>query len=94
MHDQIFEDQDTWTAAEEPGEHLADYAGTLELDTASFEECLTSDWAMLRVQAGSVVGALYGVPGAPVFLFNNGQGQEGSPSYDEFKSVIDSIVNQ
>ncbi len=54
---------------------------TLELDAASFEECLGSEWARLRVQAGGVVGAIYGVPGAPVFLFNNGQGQEGSPSY-------------
>lgn len=94
MHDQIFADQDAWTEASEPGEHFADYAGTLELDTASFEECLGSEWARLRVQAGSVVGALYGVPGAPVFLFNNGQGQEGSPSYDEFKTVIDSILDR
>jgi protein-disulfide isomerase len=94
MHDQIFEDQDSWMAASEPGDLFAEYAGTLDLDTASFEECLDSEWAALRVQAGSVVGALYGVPGAPVFLFNNGQGQEGSPSFDEFKTVIDSIVNQ
>jgi protein-disulfide isomerase len=40
-----------------------------------------------------VLGALYGVPGAPVFLFNNGQGREGSPSLDEFKTILDSIIN-
>ena len=46
------------------------------------------------MQAGNVVAALYGVPKAPVFLFNNGQGQQGSPSFEEFKTVIDSILNQ
>jgi predicted DsbA family dithiol-disulfide isomerase len=64
------------------------------LDLDQFEECLESERAALRVQAGNVVAALYGVPGAPVFLFNNGQGQQGSPSLDEFKAIIDSIVNQ
>ena len=93
MHEQIFEDQDTWTAASEPGEKFAEFAETLELDAAAFQECLASDWAKLRVEAGGVVGAMYGVPAAPIFLFNNGQGQEGSPSFEEFKAVIDSILN-
>ena len=93
MHDQIFEDQEAWTTASDPGSHFADYAEALDLDTAEFEACLDSEWAKLRVQAGSVVGALYGVPGAPIFLFNNGQGQEGSPSFEEFKAVIDSILS-
>jgi protein-disulfide isomerase len=94
MHEKIFADQETWTEADEPGDNFAEYAGELDLDAAAFEECVGTEWANLRVQAGGVVGALYGVPGAPVFLFNNGQGQEGSPSYDEFKTVVESILNQ
>jgi hypothetical protein len=70
------------------------YAESLGLDGAKFEQCLASESAALRVQAGNVVAALYGVPGAPVFLFNNGQGQQGSPTFEEFKAIIDSIVNQ
>ena len=72
---------------------FGDYAEALDLDAAKFEECLDSDWANLRVQAGNVLGALYGVPGAPVFLFNNGSAQQGSPTVEEFKATIDSIVN-
>jgi protein-disulfide isomerase len=92
MHDQIFASQEAWAAASEPGAHFADYAEALDLDMAVFEACLSSEGAMQRAQAGSVVGALYGVPTAPIFLFNNGSGQEGSPSFDEFKAVIDSIL--
>jgi protein-disulfide isomerase len=94
MHALLFENQETWTEASEPGSLFAGYAEELELDVDEFETCLDSDWARLRVQAGGIVGALYGVPGAPVFLFNNGQGREGSPTFEEFQTVIDSILNQ
>jgi protein-disulfide isomerase len=92
MHSQLFEDQDAWTASSQPTEVFAGYAASAELDTDAFVECLDSDWADLRVQAGPVVGSLYGVPGAPVFLFNNGEGQEGSPTFEEFQKVIESIL--
>jgi protein-disulfide isomerase len=94
MHDRLFADQDAWAQAGDAAPLFVGHAEDLGLDTGDFETCLSSDWAQLRVQAGSVVGALYGVPGAPVFLFNNGQGQQGSPSYEEFQTVIDEILNQ
>ncbi len=94
MHDQLFAQQDKWTQAAEPRPLFLSYAQTLGLDTAQFETCLDSDWARMRVQAGSVVAAIYGVPGAPVFLFNNGQGKQGSLPFDEFKTIIDSIIGQ
>jgi hypothetical protein len=84
---------EAWTTAADPQESFVTYAETLGLDTAEFVACLDSDWAKLRVQTGKVAGLLYGVPGAPVFLFSNGQGQQGSPSLDEFKAIIDSMVN-
>jgi protein-disulfide isomerase len=93
MYDQIFEEQEAWTQDAEPGPLFTSYAESLGLDTDEFETCLDSEWAKLRVQAGSVVGALYGVPGAPVFLFNNGQGQQGSPTFEEFQTIIDSILS-
>jgi protein-disulfide isomerase len=93
MHGQLFAEQDTWTSAADPNALFGTYAESLELDTDEFATCLDSDWAKLRVQAGNVVGTLYGVPAAPVFLFNNGSAQQGSPTFDEFKSVIDSIIS-
>ena len=93
MHGVLFDDQEAWTESGDPASLFIGFAESLDLDTAEFEECLDSEWAALRVQAGNVVAALYGVPSAPVFLFNNGQAQQGSPSFDEFKAIIDSIVN-
>jgi protein-disulfide isomerase len=92
MHDQLFAEQATWTAAAEPQPLFSAYAEDLGLDGDEFAACLDSDWARLQVQAGTVVGAMYGVPSAPVFLFNNGQGQQGSPSFEEFKATLDSII--
>jgi protein-disulfide isomerase len=92
MHDTLFEEQDAWNSADDATSLFADYAEAMGLDAEEFQKCLDSDWAALRVQAGNVVAALYGVPGAPVFLFNNGQGLQGSPSLEEFQAIIDSIV--
>lgn len=94
MHDELFENQDAWTAAEDPVAQFTAYAESLGMDVASFQECLDSEDAALQAQAGKIVGILYGVPGAPVFLFNNGQGQQGSPSFEEFQQIIDSILNR
>jgi protein-disulfide isomerase len=94
MHDQLFKDQKAWTSAADARQALEGYAGSLGLDKAKFAACLDSDAAKQKVDAGSVVAALYGIPGAPVFLWNNGQGTQGSPTFDEFKAQIDSILNQ
>lgn len=93
MHTQLFEQQEEWLGAAEPRSLFLDYAGSLGLDAGEFETCLDSESARLRVLAGNVVGALYGVPGAPVFLFNNGQGLQGAPTLEEFQSIIDSIIS-
>jgi protein-disulfide isomerase len=93
MYEQLFEAQDTWTTEEEPRPLFIGYAEELDLDTGEVETCLDSEWAALRVKAGNVVGAIYGIPGAPVFLFNNGSGQQGSPTFEEFQGIIDSILN-
>ena len=94
MHDLLFDEQDAWTRAEEPSSEFAGYSESLDMDSDRFEECLDSDWASVRAQSGNVLTALRGWPGAPLFLFNNGQGQPGSPSLEEFQTIIDSIVNQ
>ena len=94
MHAQLFKEQETWTKAADPKASFTGYAESLGLDTKAFEECLGSDWAKLQVESGNVVAAMYGVPETPVFLFNSGQALEGSPTFEEFKAMIDSILNR
>jgi protein-disulfide isomerase len=92
MHDQLFQEQASWSSATDSSSLFVGYAEALGLDTTDFQICLDSDWAKLRVEEGSIVAAIYGVPSAPVFLFNNGQGTQGSPSLEEFQTTIDSIL--
>jgi protein-disulfide isomerase len=92
MHDVLFEEQANWTSAADPATVLAGYAESLDLDADQFQVCQASEDATLAVQGGKIVGLLYGVPGAPVFLFNNGQGQQGSPPFEEFEVIINSIL--
>jgi protein-disulfide isomerase len=94
MHDQLFDNQDSWTTVEDPASQFTGYAESLGMDVASFQTCLDSEDAALQAQVGKIVGILYGVPGAPVFLFNNGEGQQGSPSFEEFQQIIDSILGR
>jgi protein-disulfide isomerase len=93
MHALLFKEQDAWTKAADPRSSFMGYAESLGLDSKAFGECLDSDWARLRVESGNIVAAMYGVPGTPVFLFNNGQALDGSPTFEEFKTMIDSILN-
>jgi len=94
MQDQLFKEQKTWTSAADPRPAFAGYVQALGLDKAKFETCLASDAAKLRVQAGSVVGVLYSVAGAPQYLFSNGQTLNGAPTLDEFKATLDSMLAQ
>ena len=94
MYTKLFEEQDKWTQAADPQPLFTSYAQGLGLDTAKFEQCLSSPETATTVQGGYVVAMMYSVPGAQTYLFNNSQSLSDSPTFDEFKTIIDSIVNQ
>jgi protein-disulfide isomerase len=94
MYTKLFEEQSKWTQAANPQPLFTSYAQGLGLDTAKFEQCLSSPETAVAVQGGSVVAMMYGVPGAQTYLFNNSQSLSDSPTFEEFKTIIDSIVNQ
>jgi len=94
MHTKLFEEQDKWTQAAAPQPLFTSYAQGLGLDTAKFEQCLSSPETALAVQAGYVIGVMYGVPDAQTYLFSNGQTLSDSPTFAEFKTIIDSMINQ
>lgn len=94
LHDELFAQQKAWTAEDDPRSLFVGYAQDLGLDPEQFEECLDSDWATLRVLTGNALAAIYGVPGAPVYLFNSGDSLEGAASLTDFQTIIDSMLNQ
>jgi protein-disulfide isomerase len=92
-HDVLFDEQEAWIEADDPGSLFVEYADSLGLDGDEFETCLNSETARLRVQAGTVLAALNNLPSIPFFVFNNGQGWLSSQSADEFKDMLDSNLN-
>jgi len=94
MQDQLFKDQKTWTAAQTPRDTFTGYAKGLGLDTAKFETCLDGDWAALRVQAGALAGQIQaGVSAAQTYLFTDGNSLQGSPTFDQVKTIIDGMIS-
>jgi len=94
IYTKLFEEQDKWTQAADPQPLFTSYAQGLGLDTAKFEQCLSSPETTVAVQGGNVVAMMYGAPGAQTYLFPNGQSLSGSPTFEEFKAIIDAIINQ
>jgi len=94
MHDLLFENQEEWLAATDPEATFKEYAVSLDLDADQFADCLASSAALLRVQAGTVVGAMIGVPGAPVYVFSGGQSLEASSTFEDFQALIDTMIGQ
>ena len=94
MHDLLFEEQETWTATDDPMSDLSDYAASLDLDMDEFAECLDSNWASLRVLASTAVAAIVGVDSAPAYLFNDGQRPRNLSTFEEFDAIISAILTQ
>jgi len=94
MITKLFEEQDKWTSAADPQPLFTSYAQGLGIDTARFEQCLGLPETAVTVQGGYVVAMMYSVPSAQTYLFNNGQSLSGTPTFEEFKTAIDSLINQ
>jgi protein-disulfide isomerase len=85
-HDMLFQNQSALDDAS-----LKNYAATLQLDTATFNQCLDSDKYMSEVQKDYQDGLAAGVQGTPAF-FVNGNLIEGAQPYAVFKAAIDQAL--
>jgi protein-disulfide isomerase len=94
MHSLLFENQEEWMASGDLAATFEEYAASLGMDVEPFAACLDTGAARTRVQAGTVVGAMIGVPGAPVYVFSNGQSLDGSSGLDDFEAMINSMIGQ
>jgi protein-disulfide isomerase len=82
-HDLLFQNQSALDDAS-----LKNYAASLGLDTAAFNQCLDSDKYMSDVQKDYQDGITAGVQGTPAF-FINGMPISGAQPYTVFKAAID-----
>jgi protein-disulfide isomerase len=85
-HNLLFQNQSALDDAS-----LKNYAATLQLDTATFNQCLDSDKYMSEVQKDYQDGIAAGVQGTPAF-FINGMLVSGAQPYTVFKAAIDQAL--
>ena len=93
MHDRLFQAQDEWNGeqTEQPKPFFKRYAGEVGLDVAKWESCFDSRKYQKRISANLAEGIRKGVNSTPTFVIGN-KTYPGMRSYDEMKSLIDSIA--
>jgi protein-disulfide isomerase len=83
-HAKLFANQSALAA-----DNLKSYAKDLGLDTAKFDQCLSSDKAVkVAIDKDIVDGSKVGVNGTPAF-FINGRMLSGAQPFEKFKEIID-----
>jgi len=97
-HDILFESQSEWGRLS-PGDlsdKLNEYAITLELDTTSFESCLSSQDVADEVDADGADARKLGATGTPTFFIGNEKDGftklVGAQPFSSFKSTIDDLL--
>jgi protein-disulfide isomerase len=82
-HDALFADQERFAVTK-----LSDYARSIGLDLAAFEQCLASNKYTAEVQKDVADGTQAGVTGTPAF-FVNGRFLPGAQPFDAFRQIIE-----
>jgi protein-disulfide isomerase len=85
-HDLLFNNQSALDDAS-----LKEYAASLQLDTAAFNQCLDSDKYLSEVQKDEQDGITAGVQGTPAF-FINGVLISGAQPYSVFQAAIEAAL--
>ena len=96
-HDILFEDQSGWNRLpqDELSSKLTEYATTLELNTSSFESCLSSPEIANEVNKDFLDASRYGATGTPTFFIGNEKvgfsKLVGAQPFSSFKAIIDGL---
>ncbi len=92
MHDAIYAGQDEWVAARRPDRVLEGYAERLGLDRDRYRSCVQEQRAWPEVLADKALGDSLGVNATPTFYINGRLLDEGPPSYDRIRRIVDSLT--
>ncbi|HUI26540.1 MAG TPA: DsbA family protein [Candidatus Kryptonia bacterium] len=87
-HSKLFQNQKQLAASQ-----LEQLAADLQLDKSRFQQCLNSSKHEKAVLADFETGSSVGVSGTPAF-FINGRFYSGALPFENFKEVIDEILQQ
>jgi len=88
MHDKLFEMQTAWGESTTAKTIFSGYARTLGLNTAIFDQCLSSGKYKAAVDEDLSLAAKVGASGTPTFYIN-GQALVGAQPFSAFKAAVD-----
>ena len=91
MYAKIYENQDSWSTVSDPVSTFVDYAKVLGLDAAKFEQEVRDNKFSDKINSDLNDGQSLGVNSTPT-LYLNGEKLKGLPTYEQFKSRIDSLL--
>ena len=91
MRDLLFKNQSEWSNIRGPEDKFVEYAGSLGLDTARFEDDLDNSEIKSKIQADVDSGIKSGVNATPTF-FVNGVKISGPQSLEDFRQVLNNAL--
>jgi len=90
VHDLLFQRQERWAGAEDPGPYLLALGDSAGADPAQLAQCVTSRATEPEIRADAARAARAGARSTPTFYIEGGL-LEGAPPVDAFRQVLDSI---
>lgn len=91
MHDLVFTNQELWINHQIPEEIFATFAELLELDIEQFKIDINSDTVKNKINNQIKESTILDIQGTPTF-FINGQKIKNPNSYDEFRNIIKTFI--
>lgn len=91
MYEALYQNQNTWSASNNPLDTFYSYAKSLDLDVNKFKQDVQSNKFDAKIQEDMNDGNNLGVNATPTFYLN-GKQIVGVPNYDDLKKQIDSLL--
>lgn len=94
MHDRLFENQQSWSSSGNPQAVFIGYAQDMGLDMQQFKNDLNSAETQQAVMEQKQEGRNRGVNSTPTFFVNGDMVQQMPRTYEQFKAIIESAMNE
>jgi len=88
MHDQLYFNHGRWVTDRRPERRFREFARAIGLDLERYDDCMSSNRYMARLQQSRLDAAAAGVGSTPTFDIGT-QRVSGALLYDEFKRLVD-----
>lgn len=94
MHDQLYQNQETWTGSSSSATVIEAYAQQIGLNVDQFKTDMNSTAVADTINADIKAGQALGVNSTPTFVLNGKKIEQSPRSYEEFKKLIDNALSQ